>query len=321
MDNKYQDSFARKIKDEAMFLSMSKGKLSQLIDIVKNDDRFVIHIRNNYFNIYYHSGSVIKVGPQSITVDKNYFNSDKYKGKYKEVVELYKEGNYVDFLNTMIDVMESYWDALFFAKHPKNMKRLEDEGDVQQQISVNNKFGKSDFTVIDLEYQISSALSNPLRYDGTSPFPVKKRQEDGTYKIVPKTQPRFDIIAIHNGELYIIELKKGTNAIRHHAGIHDHIDSFIHTIGKNTETKQLFVDEMRALLKQKQVLGLVDKRVDIISNEIQFCIAYSYKNPKEKRNKEAESVRTVRDTICCGIDPSKYSIIYLEPNEYTLLLK
>ena len=38
MDNKYQDSFARKIKDEAMYLSMSKGKLSQLIDIVKNID-------------------------------------------------------------------------------------------------------------------------------------------------------------------------------------------------------------------------------------------------------------------------------------------
>lgn len=314
MDKQYSTKFARRIKDPDMLKSMTKEVLSNLFEVLKDDHRFVTHFRNNYFNIYYRSGSVAKVTPQGLVVDPNYFSSDEYEGQYEKVVNLYNTAQFSDYLNTMVKVMDAYWK-----KH--NPEGKEDEGDVQQKISDCNKYGKSDFTVIDLEYQVSSDKANPLRYDGSTPYPGKKKTKDGTYKTVLKTQPRFDIVSVHDGQIFVIELKKGTGAMRHHAGIHDHIDSFLHTIAKSEETKALFVEEMSELLKQKQDLGLVDKRVKITSKDVQFCIAYSYKQPKAKRTREMDSINLILNKEENGIDPRGYQVIYLEPDDYTLKLE
>lgn len=320
----YQKNYARGIKTPMFIKSSTKkdGIIKMFLDTVKKDNRFVIHIRNNYFNVYYKSGNVARIDSSlKPKIDNNYF---KYSHVKKEnVIELFEVGKYTEYLNVMVDVMESYWDGLFYKKHLKTEKRLEDEGNVQQEISINNKNHLTDFDVLDLEYQISSDMENPLRYDGNTPYPVatinKETREVNKHK---KISPRFDIVAISNGKLYVIELKKGTSALRGPSGMHDHIDSFLHTIAKNEETKALFVEEMKNLLKQKKDFGLICKDLQIESDDVEFCFAYSYKQPTNKRTREYKSVNSVINSIDKeGIKPLNYKIIYLEPDEYKLFLK
>lgn len=315
----YQKDFARGIKDSKLYDSFINGTVKAFLSVVQADERFVVHIRNDYLNVYYKSGNVAKIESNLVPdIDEHYF---KYTDLTKEkVIALFKKELYKDYLNSMVRVMESYWDGLFYRNHSKTEKRPEDEGEVQQKISINNKNHISDFEVLDLEYQISSDSNNPLRYDGESPYPTRKMdKKTGIIKEGKKISPRFDIIAINAGKLYVIELKKGTSALKGPSGMHDHIDSFLHTIGKNKETKALFVEEMKNLLKQKQVFGLIDKELQIISDDVEFNFAYSYKQPEEKRKREYKSIADVLGTTDNqGIKPEDYRILYLEPGDYKL---
>lgn len=324
MNKDYQKDYARGIKTSSFIQSFTNenGIIKCFLEAVKKDERFVIHIRNDYFNVYYKSGNVARIDSSlKLKIDDNYFEySDE---KVENVIKLFEVGKYVEYLNVMVDVMESYWDGLFYKKHPKTEKRPEDEGGVQQKISISNKNHLTDFDVLDLEYQISSENENPLRYDGGTPYPRKSKSKTTEEIIVHKKQsPRFDIVAISDGKLYVIELKKGTSALRGPSGMHDHIDSFLHTIAKNKKTKSLFVEEMKNLLKQKQDFDLICKDLQIVSDDVEFCFAYSYKQPTNKRTREKNSINSVinsRDKE--GIRPCDYKIIYLEPDDYRLLLK
>lgn len=315
----YQKDFARGIKDLNFYHSFLDGTINKFLKIVVADNRFVIHIRNNYFNVYYKSGSIAKIGTSLLPeIDQNYF---KYSELTKDIlIKLFEEEQYEKYLNIMVDVMESYWDGLFYEKHPKTAIRPEDEGDVQQKISINNKKHNSDFDVLDLEYQVSTDRNNPLHYDGLSPYAVKVlNKKTGEYDTKPKSSPRFDIVAIKEGKLYVIELKKGTSALKGKSGMHDHIDSFIHTIAKNEDTIQLFIGEMKNLLKQKQEFGLIDKDLTIVSDSVEFCFAYSFRQLPEKRKREIKSINNILNyTDENGIKPGDYNIIYLEPGEYKL---
>lgn len=300
----YQKDFARGIKNASLLDSILNGSIKKFLLAVQADERFVIHIRNDYFNVYYKSGNVAKIGSNlKPEIDSNYFTYSNFTKK--ELIELFEKNKFEDYLNKMVNTMDAYWT------NSSSKPITEDEGDVQQKISINNKNHISDFDVLDLEYQISPDFNNPLRYDGESPYSKSK----------PKSSPRFDIIAINAGKLYVIELKKGTSALRGTSGMHDHIDSYIHTIAKNNETISLFVEEMKNLLKQKQDFGLIDKSLEITSNDVEFCFAYSYKQPMEKRKREINSINTLlNSTDKNGIKPGDYKILYLEPGEYKLKL-
>lgn len=56
------------------------GKLFDLIEIVRNDEDLVLEIRNDYFNIYYKGGNMLKVGPKyDFQFDHNYFKGYNFQ--------------------------------------------------------------------------------------------------------------------------------------------------------------------------------------------------------------------------------------------------
>ncbi|MCD8262712.1 MAG: hypothetical protein LUD15_15595 [Bacteroides sp.] len=104
----------------------------------------------------------------------------------------------------------------------------------QHILSVNNQYGKSDYTILDLEYQVSELSEFRCEY------PNKDK---------PK-KPRFDIIAVdREGSLCVIELKKGERALSGVCGLKEHWECYKASIGRNTEP---FVKEMKLVLKQKK---------------------------------------------------------------------
>lgn len=317
----------RGIKNLKTWQSLVNGKLKEMLEVVKQDEELVLHLRNNYINIYYRSGNVAKINSEnSVTIDENYFISkeeedycrDKSKrtaadeirrkaliAKRKDRTKLFKDGEYKEYFKRMKETMKNYW-------HYQNMLG-EDEGDVQQKLCSSNKYNseESEYTIIDLEHEVS--IKADFSYKGTTPFPIKDGKK--------KENPRFDIVAVRksDGQLFVMELKKGNKTLEGPSGMHDHVDSFLHTIKEKAEAEKSFVEEMEYVLMQKQILGLVDKAVKITSEDVQFAFVYSFgSDDRDGQKKEKEHVENLRKSIVKGIDISQYQIIYLQPKEYTL---
>jgi len=315
----------RGIKNPKMWQSLVNGKLKEMLEVVTQDVELVLHLRNNYINIYYRSGNVAKISSEnSVTIDENYFISkeeedycrDKMKktvfddkkhddliGKRDKAKLLFKEGKYEAYFDLMKKTMSKYWAYQGMSE--------EDEGDVQQKLCSSNKYDSKDsnYTIIDLEHEVS--IKADFSYKGESPFSVKDK----------KTNPRFDIVAVRksDGQLFVLELKKGNKALEGPSGMHDHVDSFLHTIKETAEAEKSFVEEMEYVLLQKQILGLVDKAVKITSEDVQFAFVYSYvsKDGLKQKNEKENVERLIHDKRK-GIDISQYQVIYLQPNEYNL---
>ncbi len=327
------------------FLSDLKNKesLGKMIDIVKADPRLVFHLRENYINIYYKSGNIAKItSANSVSIDKNYFIDSESKNyvrskdkqtendrikkanlqkQRKETEQLFKDRKYKEYFSKMIQVMENYW-------HYYEKDKNEDEGDVQQQLCLQNQYESinSDFIILDLEYEVST-LSD-FKYTGRSPFhyddkgfPLKINKKNKKPKL--KEKPRFDIVAINkkSGQLCIIELKKGEKALLGISGMHDHVDSFLYTIKTSTKSEQSFIKEMEGILDQKKELGLIPRDVHITNDSVLFIFAYSFSSKnKEEQDKEKSTVQSLLNSELKGVNIASYKVIYLQPNQYTLIL-
>ncbi len=271
---KEEGYLGRGIHDEKFLTSLEKGKLRSMLDVINNDKLLDVQIRNNYLNIYYRGGNIAKINSEnSIEFDKFYFYLDMdktpknkiekgekvyldLKKKKNELVSSFKDGDYEQYFDKSKRIMDKWLD-----------KMAKEEREAQHKLSVNNQYGKSDYTIIDLEYQVS------VLGEFKCEFPKEN----------PK-KPRFDIIAVDQyGNLCVIELKKGAKALRGTSGLVEHWQCYNASIGRN---EQPFIKEMTKVLKQKQGFGLIDKAVVINSNKIKFLFAYIYDNePKEYQDK------------------------------------
>ncbi len=273
----------RKISNEKFWKKLTEGEYKEIIDFAsQRENELDVQIRDNYLNIYYEGGNLLRVHPSSLYFDEFYFHrgakdmrkthlidkckkGDKaciarwedYKNRRKEMLDILKERGMATYCKEMKRIMKE-WDADL---HTIGISH--DEKNAQQQISMNNR-GATDYTVVDLEYAVSTTSN--FKYNG-----------DSTKKV-----PRFDIIAVDkSGQLYVIELKTGLKAIDGKSGIRAHIDCFEHSIGR--DSKNDFINEMNELLRQKQELKLIDKNVRIDkTKKPHFILAFSDEQGKNQ---------------------------------------
>lgn len=275
----------RIISNKKFWKKLTEGEYKEIIDYAyKCDKELDVQIRDNYLNIYYKGGNLLKISYRSLYFDEFYFHRvekmrkthlkkqalegdkkcialwESYKEKREEMLNILKNDGMANYCPKMKSIMTEWEDDL------RSIGIKHDEKNDQQQISMNNR-GKTDYTVVDLEYAVSRDSS--FFYDG----PLIKKV------------PRFDIIAVDkSGQLYVIELKTGLGAIDGNSGICSHVDCFKNTIGY--DSKNDFVNEMVKLLEQKIELNLIDNNVKIDkTKKPQFIFAFSDK-PGEHRYEE-----------------------------------
>lgn len=273
----------RKLSDS--FIKRLNGELKPLLDYVIKDKDLDLQIRGNYINVYYEGGNILKINPRSFDFDKFYFYTDCNEERKTHLLEKANKGN--ANAKHIIDNLVKQRDGLmknlsfplnhskveyYFSQAKAVMKKwgknLNDilkishkEKQEQQQIAIANR-KDTDYFVLDLEYAVSRAYS--FSYLGDS----------------NKKVPRFDIIAIHKGQLVVIELKKGMGAIKGISGINPHIECFKGTIGRDKDGT--FTKEMKDLLKQKQNIGILDKSLEIKDIKPKFVFAFADKDGEDK---------------------------------------
>ena len=289
------------------------GKLKGLIDEVRNDVDLVIQIRENYFNVYYKGGNLLKVSSEnSFEFDSNYFkgypdfvdNDIKRKEECKKTLEQLKnDRNYHAFIENMKKIMDKYWDWL---KKEAEHKRDLEEKNTQHQLCISNT-ENSEYTIIDLEFKVSTREECQYRY-------IKPNKTDGRYVDGKKKSPRFDIIAVRNKDhrLCVIELKKGIDALYGKSGIGDHADSFEGTIGRNHKA---FIKELKGVVEDKKKLGLLDEKFNMKDDKPEFLYAYAFTTDDEKGKAEERNAFEKEQTVqkCTG-----YRVIYLNKGDFTL---
>lgn len=294
-----------------------EGKLGGLIEMVKNDDELVLQIREDYFNVYYKGGNMLKVSSEnSFQFDYNYFKCEisldtqeqrkKRIDKRRSILESLKNTrDYKTFIDEMKKLMDKYWIWLYNEKH-----RSLHEKNTQHALCISNT-ESTDYTIIDLEFQVSTRKDCTYHYE-----PSSLPRHPGIY--VCEKSPRFDIIAVRNSDrrLCVIELKNGLDALVGKSGIGDHADSFEGSIGKNHLAELTFTKEMEKVVSDKKRLKLLSD--DFYIDEklpIEFIYAYAFKSEDENGKKaERDSFLREQEKSCC----MNYKVIYLNKGDFTL---
>lgn len=282
----------RIISSNELWKKLTEGAYQEIINYAsKRENDLDVQIRDNYLNIYYQGGNLLRIHPRTLFFDEFYFHRGAKDLRKTHLIERANDGDktciarwesYKKQRDNMLETLKNDGMGTYSAEMKIIMNEWEsdlntigishDEKNEQQQISMNNR-GTTPYTVIDLEYAVST----------TSAFSYNGKLE--------KKVPRFDIIAVDKtGQLYVIELKTGLGAIDNDSGIGPHMDCFKHTIGR--DENNIFVSEMAGLLKQKKELSLIDKSIKIDEKKKPlFIFAFSDKPGENLYNNFIDACR------------------------------
>lgn len=264
-----------------------------------------IQYRDNYINIYYLGGSLLKLkGKGSIDFDKHYYylpskefpisyiealahNDFRSKiSKIKKLSQLSEEDLMkkrqmaIDIIKDIVSKRDNVVKRLRSAKAEnvslilcemkrvmKNWKGFKsrnavDERTVQHYISLFNKESAidSDFVVIDLEYKLSEL----------SGYCIPKDQMDPN-----KGQPRIDILAIEKstGQLYVLELKYGLKSTKGKAGVVEHYNDYLNSVGADDKWKD-FWNDINSLVKVQKKDNVLSETISLNNSKPIFGFIY-----------------------------------------------
>lgn len=267
----------RGIHNQKFLDSLKTGNLSKMLTVINADKDLDVQVRNDYMNVYYRGGNIARVKSEnSVEFDEFYFYLEMrtkpkkdiekdfkivnvLKSQRNNLIKKFKGRDYEGYFSDARSVMDKWLEI-----NPKTERNL------QHQLTVENQFNSSDYTIIDLEYEVSTKSGFTCTF-----IPVGKDK--------PK-KPRFDIIAINKeGQLCVIELKKGIDALKGTSGLKEHWHCYQQSIMRNP---QPFMAEMKLILNQKKEFGLLPPALEIKHSEPVFMFAYSYDDKDSIKNQD-----------------------------------
>lgn len=224
--------------------TLKSGFLRPLLDLIIIDSTLCLEIRENYINIYYRGGNILKIeekgGLFNAWFDRNFLDENTARIS-KDLSSLLVGPEDVRKWIDVIPFLKHKMD-LWFGHHPKN------ERECQQLMLRENNFDNSarstDYFICDIEY------ANP--------------------------NGRFDLVAVHwpsspkerknksQLNLAFIEMKFLDNTLTGNAGLKKHVED-IETFLGIPENLSNFKNEMKAVFNQKIELGLIDNQKPIES--------------------------------------------------------
>jgi len=226
------------------------GLLNPLLERVKKDHTVCLEIREDYINIYYRGGNLIKIERKDNYVpwfDKHYCINKNVRVINKLPKKLCAKTDvnaWVSAIPNLKEVMD-FW----FGINPKEEREFQ-----QLFLRENNGFtigNSTDYFIIDIEYDNHCGA----RFDLVA---IEWESEGSVRKLQKQYSPK----------LTFIEMKYGDNALTGKSGILNHIEDFKEYLNKHGLDP--IRDEMVLLFKQKRALGLIPALADNKNNIKKF---------------------------------------------------
>ncbi len=217
------------------FKGILEGKFNHLLRYIRNDNTLDLQIRDNYLNIYYLGGNILKVCPSKDSYDLHFDYKYLKAAPFIEQDILHNYLNKMDWYN-YIPLAKQAMD-FYFSKHPK------EEREFQQLVVRENNYSSvansTDYFIIDIEYDNRANA----RFDLVA---LQWPSESSARKLLKDFKPK----------LSIIEMKYGDGALTGTAGMLKHWQDF-NSLISDSEKLKTFKSEMLDLFQQKRQLGLI----------------------------------------------------------------
>ena len=237
-----KNSVSRRYLNKSFIYDLKEGILKSFLDYIHNDNTLDLEIRENYINIYYRGGSLLKLTQKNNSYissfnfeyisDDNKLLMDDLSTLPKTIQSSYDSNNWLYSFPLLKKIMDNY-----FTKIDKS------EREFQQLIARENNYSQisndTDYFILDIEYTNSRFIKArfdlvAIRWDSESNF---RKKPD-------------------NCKLALIEMKYSDFALEGTASIQKHINDIEEFI-ENTEIFNNFKAEMLEIFKQKRELGLI----------------------------------------------------------------
>ncbi len=270
--------------DEQWMHDLQHGPLRLLLQAVRRDDTLALSIRDNYINIYYRGGNLLKVarpGAQyACTFDFDYCRHLDCESRYEAALR--KNSTPEDWLATL-PLAKAEMD-LWFYEHPKP------EREFQQLIFRENNRGAiaagTDYFIADMEYADSGNRSRfdllGIRY----PADGKKARRN------------------RRARLAVMEFKYGDGAIDNKSGMIQHLEQirrFFAAPDGCDEIRRDSCDTINQLLE----LGLIDGikgPLEIEEGMPEVIFLFANHNPRSVILQRAISAIRSRPELLAGIE-------------------
>lgn len=220
--------------------SLKSGLLHPVLQLVKRDSTLCLEIREDYINIYYRGGNIMKImesnGDFSASFDRKYLNQEKTR-----VPVLPKALHLLRNVQQWLDVIPllKHEMDLWFGKHPKNEREFQQL--IVRENNFNNSAKSTDYFVCDIEY--------------------KNENSNGRFDLIAVYWPSSSSERKNNENLKIafIEMKYSDSALTENSGIKDHIQTMTNFLAAPANLTNLKA-EMKGVFNQKVDLGLIDNQ-------------------------------------------------------------
>lgn len=252
--------------DLAFMNDLLSGSLVDLLNYVKKDNTLDLEIRDNYVNIYYRGGNILRIEKKKTSY---VFHFDK---------------KYITFnlsLATLNLNINSDWNSYFplakqemdfyFSAHNK------EEREYQQLVVRENNNSSiangTDYFIIDIEYD---------------------NHKNARFDLIavewPSTSSNRKLSKAFKPKLVVIEMKYGDGALSGKSSLQKHFSDFTQFTSNPVEVNN-FKEEMINLFKQKRELGLIPRlakdmnsnSVEQFSDEIELLFLLANHDPESSK--------------------------------------
>ncbi len=221
---------------------LEKGLLSPILDLVKIDATLCLEIRENYINIYYRGGNILRIektnGCYAASFDRKYLIEETTRVPANLPAKLTSPQDINSWL-LAIPFLKNEMD-LWFGRNPKN------EREFQQLIVRENNLGRcakgTDYFICDIEYANSNGRFDLIAVRWPSSGAERKNNK--------------------NIGIAFIEMKYCDGALTGKAGLKEHLKDMNDFLSNQNRLGSLKI-EMKNVFNQMRRLKLINNQKDI----------------------------------------------------------
>lgn len=297
----------RRLSPQFMQDLQDKERLLSLKSMIKNDNSLSLEIRNNYINIYYRGGNLLKLSEVKEHTYKPFFEikyadeKDTFLNRLPTAISSSEDLNrWLENFPLLKSIMDSW-----FLKHPKLEREFQ-----QMVIWENNNSSiasATDYFIADIEY----AKTKVGRFDMIA---IQWDSDASARTLQHGYSPR----------LCFIEMKYGGSALRGKCGMLEHAKQWSKYLLQD-ENKKYIKDEMLKLFQQKRnldlIAGLKDNHnvIERLSDEMDCIFLLANHDPRNRKIKkiieelkESKEIKEIKESGIaikfCVINSTDYGL-------------